>query len=195
MPIFMLLLLALVLVSPPAVSAGPPTDQLREGIERIFKILGDPEMSGEAKAAERRAAVTRIASELFDFAEMSKRTLGAYCDERTPAERQDFVRLFTGVIQRAYFSKIDEHGTEKTVFKSERVDGSNAVVGTTLLLARGATMPLEYAMHRTSGRWRIYDLNIDGVSLMANYRSQFGRIIRTSSYADLVARLRAQRPE
>ena len=195
MRIFILLLLALVLVSPPAASAGPPTDQLRDGIERIFKILGDPEMSGEAKAAERRAAVTRIASELFDFAEMSKRTLGAYWDERTPAERQDFVRLFTGVIQRAYFSKIDEHGTEKTVFRSERVDGGNAVVGTTLLLARGATMPLEYAMHRTSGRWRIYDLNIDGVSLMANYRSQFGRIIRTSSYADLVARLRAQRPE
>ena len=192
---FALLLLTAGLASAPAVSAGAPTDQLRDGIERIFKILGDPELSGEARAAERRAAVSRIASELFDFTEMAKRTLGPYWDERTPAERQDFVRLFTGLIQRAYFSKIDEHGSEKTVFRSERVDGANAVVGTTLLLARGATMPLEYAMHRTSGRWRIYDLSIDGVSLMANYRSQFGRIIRTSSYADLVTRLKSQRPD
>ena len=195
MPIFMLLLLALVLVSPPAVSAGPPTDQLREGIERIFKILGDPELSGEARAAERRAAVSRNASELFDFAEMSKRTLGAYWDERTPAERQDFVRLFTGVIQRAYFSKIDEHGSEKTIFTGETMDGDLAIVRTKLLLARGTQMPLDYSMHSTGGRWRVYDLSIDGISLVANYRSQFNKIIRTSSYEGLVARFKSNQAE
>jgi phospholipid transport system substrate-binding protein len=183
------------LASAPAAWAGPPTDQLRDGIDRIFKVLGDSEMRGDEKAAQRKAAVSRIAGELFDFAEMSKRTLGRHWDERTPAERQDFARLFTELIQRSYFSKVDEHGSEKTVFRSETVDGGHAVVRTTLLLARGAKMPLEYSMHKPADRWRVYDLSIDGISLMANYRSQFNRIIRSSSYADLVTKLKSHQAE
>jgi phospholipid transport system substrate-binding protein len=179
------------LASAPAAEAGPPTDQLRDGIDRIFKVLGDPEMRGDEKAAQRRAAVSRIAGELFDFGEMSKRTLGRHWDERTPAERLDFARLFTELIQRSYFSKVDEHGSEKTVFRSETVDGKQAVVKTTLLLARGNQMPLEYSMINVGDRWRVYDLSIDGISLMANYRSQFNRIIRTTSYADLVTRMKS----
>jgi phospholipid transport system substrate-binding protein len=182
---------ALTLWMSPA-EAGPPTDQLRDGIERIFKILGDAEMRGDGKAAQRKAAVTRVAGELFDFGEMSKRTLGRHWEERTPAERQDFARLFTELIQRSYFSKVDEHGSEKTVFRNETVDGNHAVVRTTLLLARGVAMPLDYSMHKASERWRVYDLSIDGVSLIANYRSQFNRIIRTSSYTDLVTKLKSQ---
>ena len=174
-----------------AAAAGPPTDQLRDGIDRIFKVLGDPEFRGNEKATQRKAAVSRIAGELFDFGEMAKRTLGRHWDERTPAERQEFTRLFTELIQRSYFSKVDEHGSEKTVFRSETVDGKQAVVKTTLLLARGAEMPLEYAMINASDRWRVYDLSIDGISLMANYRSQFNRIIRTTSYANLVTRMKS----
>ena len=174
-----------------AASAGPPTDQLRDGNDRIFKVLGDPELRGDEKAARRRAAVSRIAGEIFDFGEMSKRTLGRHWEERTPAERLDFTRLFTELIQRSYFSKIDEHGSEKTVFRSETVDGKHAVVKTTLLLARGTQMPLEYSMISAGDRWRVYDLSIDGISLMANYRSQFNRIIRTTSYASLVTRMKS----
>ena len=179
----------------PAAEAGPPTDQLRDGIDRIFKILGDPDMAGDAKAAQRKAAVSRIAGELFDFTEMSKRTLGQHWDQRTPAERQDFARLFTELIQRSYFSKIDEHGSEKTVFRSETADGGQAVVRTTLLLARGVQMPLDYSMHNVSDRWRVYDLSIDGISLVANYRAQFNRIIRSSSYGDLVTRMKSHQGE
>lgn len=179
------------LASVSAAGAGPPTDQLRDGIDRIFKILGDPEMKGDEKAAQRKAAVTRTAGELFDFAEMSKRTLGRHWDERTPAERLEFTRLFTELIQRSYFSKVDEHGSEKTIFRGETVEGNQAVVKTTLLLARGNQMPLAYSMINTGDRWRVYDLSIDGISLMANYRSQFNRIIRTTSYTDLVSRMKS----
>lgn len=189
------LALAFGLTSASAAGAGAPTDQLREGIDRIFKILGDPEMSGDANATQRKAAVTRIAGELFDFGEMSKRTLGRHWEQRTPAERQDFVRLFTELIQRSYFSKVDEHGSEKTIFRSETVDGKQAIVKTTLLLARGNQMPLEYSMLETGDRWRVYDLSIDGISLMANYRSQFNRIIRTSSYADLVTKMKSHQAD
>lgn len=183
------LILAFGLTSVPAVWAGPPTDQLRNGMDRIFKILADPDLTGDEKASQRKTAVTRIAGEIFDFVEMSKRTLGRHWESRTPAERQSFVRLFTELIQRSYFSKVDEHGSEKTVFRSETMDGDHAVVRTTLLLARGVQMPLDYSMLNTSEHWRVYDLSIDGISLVANYRTQFNRVIRISSYADLVTRL------
>ena len=189
------LVLSLGLWSVPAAWAGPPTDQLRDGIERIFKILGDPDLRGDEKASQRKTAVTRVAGEIFDFTEMSKRTLGRHWDQRTPAERQDFARLFTELIQRSYFSRIDEHGSEKTVFRGETVDGQHAVVRTTLLLTHGSQMPLDYSMQNTSDRWRVYDLSIDGISLVANYRAQFNRIIRTSSYVDLVTRLTSNQTE
>jgi phospholipid transport system substrate-binding protein len=181
--------------SVPLASAGAPTDQLGDGIDRIFKVLGDRDLLGEEKAPKRKLAVKRIAGEIFDFPEMSKRTLGRHWDERTPAERQEFARLFTELIEQSYFSKLDEHGSEKTVFRSETVDGSSALVKTTLMLARGAQMPLAYAMHETGDRWRVYDLSIDGISLVSNYRAQFNRIIRTSSYADLVTRLKTRQAE
>ena len=181
--------------SVPAAEAGPPTDQLRNGIERIFEILGDPDMSGDEKVAQRKIAVTRIAGEIFDFGEMSKRTLGRHWELRTPAERKDFARLFTELIQRTYFSRIDEHGSEKTVFRGETIDGQHAVVRTMLLLGHGAQMPLDYSMLNASDRWRVYDLSIDGISLIANYRTQFNRVIRSSSYADLVIRLKSHQAE
>lgn len=177
---------------PSAAWAGPPTDQLRTGIERIFKVLADPELAGDGKAPQRKTAVARIAGEVFDFGEMSKRTLGPHWEQRTPAEREDFARLFTALIQRSYFSKVDEHGSEKTLFRTETVDGNHAVVRTTLLLARGVQMPLDYAMINAGDRWRVYDLSIDGISLVANYRAQFNRIIRTASYADLVTRMKSE---
>jgi phospholipid transport system substrate-binding protein len=189
------LMLSVVLSSAPGAWAGPPTDQLRNGMERIFKILADPDLMGDEKASQRKSAVTRIAGEIFDFREMSKRTLGRHWDQRTPAERQDFARLFTELIQRSYFSKVDEHGSEKTVFRGETMDGDRALVRTTLLLARGAQMPLDYSMLNASERWRVYDLSIDGISLIANYRTQFNRVIRNSSYADLVTRLKSHQAE
>ena len=196
MPVVIVALMFVFGLAPmPAAEAGPPTDQLRDGVERIFKILGDPDMSGDAKAVQRRTAVTRIAGEILDFTEMSKRTLGQHWDQRTPAERQDFARLFTELIQRSYFSKIDEHGSEKTIFTGETMDGDLAIVRTKLLLARGTQMPLDYSMHSTGGRWRVYDLSIDGISLVANYRSQFNKIIRTSSYEGLVARFKSNQAE
>ena len=189
------LMLAFALSSVPAAWAGPPTDQLRNGMERIFKILADPDLMGDEKASQRKTAVTRVASEIFDFAEMSKRTLGRHWDQRTPAERQDFARLFTELIQRSYFSKVDEHGSEKTVFRGESAEGDHALVRTTLLLARGVQMPLDYSMLNAGERWRVYDLSIDGISLVGNYRTQFNRVIRSSSYADLVTRLKSHQAE
>jgi phospholipid transport system substrate-binding protein len=187
-------LLALSLVS--SAWAGPPTDQLREGVDRVVSILHDPAVAGDRQVNQRRAAIAQVASEIFDFGDMARRSLGPHWDKRTPAERVEFARLFTELIQRSYIAKVDQHGSAARVtFLGDTVDENYAVVRTTIPLSNGSTMPLDYRMHSAGGHWRVYDLSMDGVSLLANYRAQFNKIIRTSSFEDLVARLKANKAD
>ena len=188
-----ILMFLLALASADRAWAGAPTDQLRGGVDRVLEVLRDPQLSGEARIDQRRTAINKVAGEIFDFGDMAKRALGPHWAARTPAERGEFVRLFTELIQRAYVSKVDQHAAAtKMTFRGETVDADYAVVRTTIPLSNGSTMPLDYRMHSTRDRWQVYDLNIDGISLVANYRAQFNRVIRTSSYAALVTRLKSQ---
>jgi phospholipid transport system substrate-binding protein len=176
--------------------AGPPTDQLRAGVDRVIAILRDPGLAGDKQVIPRRAAISKVAAEIFDFGEMAKRSLGQHWERRTGPERQEFVRLFTDLIERSYISKVDQHAAAATmIYGAETVDGNYAVVQTTVPLAHGDTLPLAYRMYQTDGRWRVYDLSIDGVSLVANYRAQFNRIVRTASYDELVARLKSNQAD
>jgi phospholipid transport system substrate-binding protein len=177
--------------------AGAPTDQLRDGVARVAKILHDPALAGEQRGDERRAAIGRVAGEIFDFGDMAKRSLGQHWAKRTPAERAEFARLFTELIQRSYITKVDQHASAARVvtFLSETVDEDYAVVKTRIPLSNGSSMPLDYRMHSTAGQWQVYDLSMDGVSLLANYRAQFNKIMRTSSFEDLVAKLKANKAE
>jgi phospholipid transport system substrate-binding protein len=179
----------------PAAWAGAPTDQLREGIDRVLKIIRDPEMSGDAKATQRRNAILTAAGTIFDFGEMAKRSLGPHWTARTPAERGQFVALFTDLIQRSYISKVDQHGSAKMSYLSETVEGEQASVRTTIPLSNGSEMPLDYRMHHVDARWQVYDLSIDGISLVSNYRAQFNKIIRLDSYDALVAKLKSRQAE
>ena len=171
--------------------AGAPTDQLRGGIDRVFKILRDPEMAGEANAPQRRKAILAAAGNIFDFGEMAKRSLGQHWTERTPAERSEFVGLFTDLMRQSYISKVDQHGGAKMVYRGETVEGDHAAVRTAIPLSTGSEMPLEYRMHNADARWQVYDLSIDGISLVSNYRAQFNKVIRTDSYETLVAKLKS----
>ena len=152
------------------------------------------ELAGVKRANECGAAISAAADQIFDFAETAKRSLGQHWAPRTPAEREDFVRLFTELVHRTYVSKVDQFNSEMT-FRGETVEGDHAVVRTTLLLSKGGEMSLDYLMHHPGDRWQVYDLNIDGISLVANYRAQFNKIIRTSSYEALVTTLRSRRVE
>ena len=188
------LILLFGLCSARSASAGPPTDQLREGVDRVIKILKDPELKGDKKTDERRAAINKVADEIFDFAETAKRALGQHWAPRTPAERAEFVRLFNELVQRTYIARVDQYNSEMT-FLGDTVDGDHAVVRTTVLLSKGGSISLDYLMHQPRDRWQVYDLNIDGISLVANYRSQFNKIIRTSSYEALVTTLKSRQAE
>ena len=181
--------------SVPAAWAGAPTDQLRGGIDRVFKILRDPAMAGDKNALERQTAVLAAAGTIFDFGEMAKRSLGQHWAARTPAERTQFVALFTDLIQHSYINKVDQHSGAKMAFTGETVDGEFATVRTLIPLSSGKEMPLEYRMHNADARWQVYDLSIDGISLLSNYRAQFNKIIRIESYEALVTKLQSHQTE
>src|SRR5215831_7626760 len=180
-------LLALMVSAGPA-SAGAPTDQLRTQVDNVMRVLDDPALKG--KAAERRGAIRRIASVVFDYNEMARRSLGTHWNARTAEERQEFVTLFSDLLDRAYFSKIDTYQGEKVRYGAETVDGDQATVKTAVIGKDGKENPIDYRMHQTNGRWTVYDVNIGGVSLVANYRTQFNRVVTTESYDSLVQRLR-----
>ena len=172
--------------------AGPPTDQIKDRVEQVLKIVQDPELKKEGRAAERRAAIRRVASEIFDFEDTSKRALGRYWQERTPEERKEFVELFTDLLEHSYVSKIEQYRGEKIGYVGETIDGDVATVRTRIVTPKGTEVPVDYRMARQGDRWRVYDVVIEGVSLVSNYRTQFNKIIQTSSYKDLVEKLRAK---
>ncbi len=174
----------------PRAWAGEPADQLFAGIDRVLQVLEDPAMKPEAKAAERRAAIRRIASDIFDIDEISRRTLGRHWQPLTAAERAEFVQAFGDLLRRSYFMKIDGHSVEKIALVGEAIDDDQAIVRTTLKTRQGTQIPVDYHMTRRGDRWRAYDVAIAGVSLVANYRSQFERIIQRTSYQQLVKQVR-----
>ena len=184
--------LALVLVLAAAAPAwAGPTDQLRQYTDQVLRVLDDPALRG----ADRRAAVRRIAVEIFDVAETAKRALARHWQARTPAERDEFVQLFADLLERAYISRIDQYGGERIRYVGEAVDGDLATVRARILTKKATEVPVESRMVRRADRWLVYDVLIENVSLIANYRAQFNRIIRTSSYEELVRRLKSRRHE
>ena len=175
--------------------AGPATDQLHGSIDSVLKILSDPEMKKASKVAERRRAIRTVAGEIFDFGEISRRSLAAHWQARAPAERQEFVALFGDLLENAYISKIEGYSGEKILYVGEALDGTLAVVKTRIVTRQGTEIPVEYRMFRQGERWRAYDVNIEGISLVSNYRAQFNTIITRSGYPDLVTKLKAKRDE
>lgn len=172
--------------------AGPATDQLRGNVEKVIKIVEDPTLKQDGRIKERRAAIRQVANEIFDFNEVSKRSMGRYWQARTPAEQQEFTQTFTDLLEYTYISRIEGYSGEKVQFVGEQPEGDYAVVKTKIVTHQGVEIPVDYRMFSQSGRWRAYDVNIEGVSLVANYRTQFNAILQRSSYAELIKALRAK---
>jgi phospholipid transport system substrate-binding protein len=181
---------ALVLLAGAPAWAGP-TDQLREYTDQVVKVLDDPNMARQ----DRRAAVRKIAHEAFDVAETAQRVLARHWQARTPAEREEFTQLFADLLEQTYIARMDEYGGERIRYLSESVDGKMASVKARIVTRNGTEVAIESRMNLRGDRWLIYDILIENVSLVANYRSQFDRIVRSSSYEELVRRLKTKRDE
>src|SRR5262245_2996558 len=174
---------------PPAAQAGAPTEFLRARIDKLYDLIGGVGLTHATP--ERQAAARGVLNEMFDWPEMAKRSLGKYWGERTEAERTEFVRLFSELFQRTYLSRIQLADRERFEYLGDSVDGDRAVVRTRVFTKQGRQIPVAYQTRQAAGdQWMIYDLDIDGISLVGNYRSQFTTLISRSSYADLIEKLR-----
>jgi phospholipid transport system substrate-binding protein len=175
-----------------AVEAGAPTEQLKASIDQIIRVLEDPALKPESKTKERRAAVREAANQIFDFEETAKRALGAHWRSLGEKDRQEFVSLFADLLERSYISKIERYSGEKVAYAGDSIDGDLATVKTRFTTKQGTDVPVEYRTLRRGDRWMVYDVNVEGISLVNNYRTQFNKIIQTSSYQDLVAKMKSQ---
>jgi phospholipid transport system substrate-binding protein len=186
------LVVLLALQAAPA-AAGVPTDQLKQHVDEVIRVLDDQGTKGHP--AQRHAAVRKIAENIFDYPDTARRSLGTHWASRTPEEQKEFVAIFADLLDRAYLSKIDVYQGEKVRYGAETMEGDQATVKTALVTPKGTSVPVDYRMHLVGGRWLVYDVIIEGVSLVANYRTQFNKIVQTESYASLVQKMRAKQAE
>ena len=170
--------------------AGAPTDALKQTVDQVVKILSEPALRDNPEA--RRAQVRKVAEGIFDYPDTARRALGQHWNGRTPQQQQEFVKLFADILDRSYISKIDLYQGERVQYTGETIDGDDATVKTIIAAKQGTDIPVDYRMHLKNGRWVVYDVIIEGVSLVSNYRTQFNKIIQTESYDALVQRLRAK---
>ena len=170
--------------------AGPPTDQLRTSVDKVIRILEDPTAKSGVKMKERRAAIREEADNIFDFRETAKRALGVHWQRLGEKDQEEFVSLFADLLERSYISKIERYSGEKITYAGEATDGDLVTVKTRFVMKQGAEVPIDYRMLRRGDRWRAYDVVVEGVSLVANYRAQFDKIIQAASYAELITKLK-----
>jgi phospholipid transport system substrate-binding protein len=175
--------------------AATAQEQLKGAIDRVVTTLDNPALKGDGKVAERRIEVRKIANEIFDFGEIARRSLGRYWQPLSEAQRTEFVGLFGDLLERSYISKIDLYGGEKIVYSGESMDGDIAIVRTKIITKNGTEVPVDYRLFRRGDRWLVYDVNIEGVSLVSNYRTQFNKIIQTGGYDSLVGRMKSKQSE
>ena len=170
--------------------AGLPTDQIKATVDKAQGVLKDPRLKPAAKQAERREQIKQVLFSRFNFAEMAKRSLGPNWTRRTPQEQEEFVRLFTELLERAYADIIETYLDEKIVYLAEKVDAGYADVNSKVVTTRGEEYSINYRAQLVGAEWKVYDVVAENISLVNNYRSQFNRVIAKSSYEELVRRMK-----
>jgi phospholipid transport system substrate-binding protein len=170
--------------------AGAPLDLVRTTVDRAIQILKDPELSSPDKKQERVDRLREALAAIFDYEEMAKRALGPHWRQRTPAEQEEFVKLFRDFLEKVYSDKINLYSGEKVRFGREVIDNEFAQVESKIIQLKGEEIAVVYKLRQVNGQWKVYDAIVENISIVNNYRSQFDRVISTSSYEELVKRLR-----
>jgi phospholipid transport system substrate-binding protein len=188
------------LVAVAAAGASSPREVVQSAVTRVLTIVAAQQAEGERVRPEavekRRVEMRRIAAEIFDFEEMARRSLSIHWATRSRAEQADFVEHFTDLLERTYIARIESYAGEKIRYPNEIVDGSYATVRSRIMSRRtGTETTLDYRMHQDEGKWKVFDISLDGVSFVSTYRSEFNRIIQSSSYASLVDRMKKKKLE
>jgi phospholipid transport system substrate-binding protein len=183
----------LLLVSLPSSSkAGIPSDQVRQTADKVLLILQNARLKAEDKKQERLDQLRQVISARFDFNEMAKRALGQHWQRRSAEEQRQFVRLFTDLLWRSYADQIESFNGEKIVYGHEQQDKDYSEVDTKVVTKKGEEFSINYRLHAVGSEWKVYDVVIENISLVNNYRSQFNHILANSSFDELLRKLQAK---
>lgn len=188
-------ILSFCLFVPSYLNAGPPTDQIQTTLEAILAILRDPQFKAEAKKKERRVRLRQLIYPRFDFSEMAKRSLGSHWRRLTLEQQREFSEIFTDLLETSYVNRIEGYSDEKFVYAKESQDGNFAEVNTKVITRKNDEFSINYKLYLVKGDWKVYDVVVENISLVNNYRAQFNRIMTNSSYEELVRRMRERQLE
>lgn len=188
------LAMAVCLLLPNALHAGVPTDQVRSTVDQVLAILNNPKLASQAAKEEKRNRLRQVIYPRFDFPEMARRSLGPTWRRITPQEQQEFLRLFTQLLEESYISNIEGYNGEKSLYGRETQERDFAEVDTKIVNKQGEEIALNYKLHRVDGDWKVYDVVIENVSLVNNYRSQFSRLLGKHSFTEVLDRIREKLP-
>jgi len=175
-----------------ATSAGAdsPTAQIKSTVDQVIKLLTDPRLSGENKNHERHRLLRDTILPQFDFKEMSRRSLGPNWSRLTPKQQDEFVGVFTDLLEKAYLGRIESYNNERFIYINEAIDEPYAEVRSKIVTSKGEEFSINYRLKRKDGMWKIYDVVVEDISLVNNYRSQFDRILSKTSYDELIRRMK-----
>ena len=175
--------------------AGAPTEQTKQTVDKVFAIINDSALKAPSRQQERREQLRQVIYPRFDFTEMAKRSLGPHWGKRSPQEQQEFVRVFTSLLESGYVDQIESANGDKVVYGREQMDGENATVFTKVQTSKGEEVAINYKLHQVGGDWKVYDVVVEDISLVNNYRSQFNRVLANASFDELMRRLQNKAPE
>jgi phospholipid transport system substrate-binding protein len=186
----LILSISIFLAIPITVTAGEPTDKIKAVSDKLIAIVFDNSLKAPEMKDKREQMVFEIVDGLFNWEEFSRRALARNWNKRTDSEKKDFIPLFRLLVERTYMDKAGQYSGGEVVFLDEKIKGDYGNVSTQVLTSAGTQIPVEYRVMKKDGVWWVYDVNVEGVSLVNNYRSQFNDVLTKSSFEDLLKRLK-----
>jgi len=174
----------------PALGAGPQ-EAMQGKMEQLLVILNDPQFQGSGPKELQKEKIRKITREIFDFTEISRRALAQHWSSFSAPEKEEFRGLFTELLENTYISKIQgEYNNEKVAYLEQQMASDTVAMVRTKIIRESVEVPVDYSMRQKGGNWLIYDVRVEGVSLVKNYRTQFGKILAKEPPAQLIQRLR-----
>jgi phospholipid transport system substrate-binding protein len=171
-----------------AAAEGDPMAAVKETVRQVLAIVTDP--SYKSATSERREKLREIIAPRFDFSEMARSAMGVHWRTLTQPQRDEFVRVFTGLLEASYMGKIEGYKGQKIVYVKEINEGSDAQVNTNIIPSGGEAIAVDYRLKQSAGTWKVYDVVIDHISLVGNYRNQFNRLMNEKGFDKLVAAIK-----
>jgi len=184
------LTLIVLLIVPLSVYAGAPLDSVKGNINKVLDVLRDPALKGESGKKTKRQKIRSISDKMFDYSELSRRTLGQDWKKLNPAQQNEFTDLYKSLLEDAYADKIINYTDEKVAFSKENQLSEKTFEVQTTILTKKADIPIYYRVIQKEGEWKVYDVVIEGVSLINNYRNQFREILMNKSPEVLIDTLK-----